>query len=126
MSNEQYLIVSYFVVGLACVGLGCATFAILRRSLAALASAAPGGGLGWVFRKLFLPGLVLASLTGFFSVAFRSCTRDTYQEIIAERSYLVAKNHEQLSAALSHLAWALLVWGLILAVAAGRKKKTSG
>jgi len=129
MSNEQYLIVSYFVIGAACAGLACATFLTLRRSLIALTNTAPGGGLGRILRSLFLLGLVLPAMAGFFSVVYRSCDRSTYRAIIADRVYLVAKNREQLSASFSHLAVALLVWGLILAVAilvAGRKKKASG
>ena len=112
MSNEQYLIVSYFVIGTACAGLAYATYAVLRRSLAASTGAIPPGGLGSLFRQLFLPGLLLSALAGFFSVAYSSCDRDTYLKIIADRSYLVAKNREQLGASFSHLALALLVWGL--------------
>jgi len=117
MSNEQYLIVSYFVIGLTCMGLAIATFMLLWRSFAALTSAVPGGGLGRIFRKLFLVGIVLPSMAGFFSVTFRSCSKESYQTIIADRSYLVAKNQEQLRASLSHMAMALLVWGLILSIA---------
>ena len=117
MSNDLYLKISYFVVGAASAGLALATFFALRRSLAALTGVVPGGGLGVILRKLFLLGLVLPALTGFFSVAFRGCGRNTYQEIIADRTYLVAKNKEQLSASLFHLALALLAWGLVLAVA---------
>jgi len=117
MSNEQYLVVSYFVVGAACAALAYATYAVLRRSLAAFTGAVPEGGLGSLFRRLFLPVLLLSALAGFFSVAYTSCDRDTYLKIIADRSYLVAKNRQQLGSTFSHLAGALLVWGLILAIA---------
>lgn len=123
MSNEQYLIVSYFAVGLACAGLAFATFKFLWQSFAALTSAIPGGRLGSVFRKLFLAGIVLASMAGFFSVSFRSCGKQSYQAIVQDRSYLVAKNQEQLGTSLSRMAAALLVWGLILAVAFLAKRR---
>ena len=129
MSNEQYLIVSYFVVGTTCVGLGLSTFAVLRRSFVALTRAVPGGHLGQVLRRLFLIGIVLPSMTGFFSVTFRSCFKETYQDVIADRSYLVAKNQEQLSACFSYMVIALLVWALILSICFSvlrRKHKTSG
>jgi hypothetical protein len=60
-------------------------------------------------------------LSGFFSVSFRSCSKQNYQAIVQDRAYLVAKNQEQLGAALTRMAVALLVWGLILAVAASAK-----
>ena len=116
MSNEQYLTVSYFAVGAACVTLGFATYELLRRSFAALTGAVPGGRLGRVLRKVFLIGIVLPALGGFFSVTFRSCGKNTYETIIADRSYLVAKNQEQLATSMSHISIALLVWGLIVAV----------
>ena len=117
MSNEQYLIISYFVVATACVGLAAATYALLSRSFRALTGTAPGGRLGGIFRKLFFAGIVLPAMAGFFSVSFRSCERQTYPEIIADRAYLMAKNQEQLGAAFSHIAVALLFWGLVVTVA---------
>jgi hypothetical protein len=129
MNNEQYLIVSYFVIGLACVGLAFATFALLRCSFTALTNAVPGGRLGRVFRRLFLVGIVLPSMAGFFSVTFRSCGKERYQAITADLSYLVAKNQEQLSTSLSYITIALLVWGGILSIgflATNRREKKTG
>jgi len=115
MTNEQYLIVSYFVVAAACLALGLATHAFLRRSFGALASAAPGGRLARVLGRLFRLGIVLPAMAGFLSVSFRSCDVRTYSGIVANRSYLVSKNLEQLGACLSYVVIALLVWGLLLA-----------
>ncbi|OGP54625.1 MAG: hypothetical protein A2Y65_03480 [Deltaproteobacteria bacterium RBG_13_52_11] len=129
MGNEQYLIVSYFVVGAGCLGLAVATYALLRRSFGALSAIAPGGRLGRILRRLFLIGIILPALFGFFSVTFRGCDRDTYEAIIKDQAYLMAKNQEQLGAALSYVAIALLVWGLIVSIGflvLGKKKKGSG
>ena len=129
MTNEQYLIVSYVLVGVVCMTLGLATYGLLRRSFAALTTAVPGGKLGRLLRRLFLLGILLPAAAGFFSVTFRSCERTTYQAIIADRSYLVAKNQEQLGTSMSHMCIAFLLWGLIVAVgfvAAGKKDKAGG
>jgi hypothetical protein len=71
----------------------------------------------------------LPALFGFFSVTFRSCGKGTYEAIIRDQAYLVAKNQEQLSAALSYIAIALLVWGLIVSIGflvLGKKKEGGG
>jgi hypothetical protein len=71
----------------------------------------------------------LPALLGFFSVSFRSCKKETYEAIIKDQAYLVAKNQEQLSDALSYIAIALLVWGLIVSIGfmvLSRKKEMGG
>lgn len=107
MGNEQYLIVSYFVVGAGCLGLAVATYALLRRSFGALSAITPGGRLGGILRRLFLVGIIVPALLGFFSVSFRSCDKETYEAIVGDRSYVMAKNQEQLGDALSYIAVAL-------------------
>ena len=128
MTNEQYLIVSYFVVACACLALGLATYAFLHRSFAALSTTAPGGRLGRVLKRLFLLGIVLPAMAGFLSVSFRTCDVRTYPDIVANRSYLITKNLEQLGASLSYIAIAILLWGFL--IAAGflviRKRKRTG
>lgn len=129
MSNEQYLIVSYFTVGAACFGLGLLTYALLRRSFGILTNTTPGGRFGQLLRRLFLLGIVLPALAGFFSVTFRSCERTSYQSVIADRAYLIAKNQEQLGTSLSHVSMALLIWAIIVSIGLatrGRGKKESG
>jgi hypothetical protein len=129
VGNEQYLIVSYVVVGAICVGLAVATYVLLRRSFGALSAVAPGGHLGRILRRVFLIGIILPALFGFFSVTFRSCDKGTYEAIIEDQAYLVAKNQEQLSAVLSHIAIALLVWGVIVSIGflvLGKKKEGGG
>ncbi len=115
MTNEQYLIASYFTAGLLSLGLALATVLWLRRSFLGVVEAVPSGRFARILRKLFSLGIVLPALVGFFSVTFQSCEKDTYEKIIADRAYLVAKNQEQLSASLSHIVVALLVWGFIVA-----------
>ena len=113
MTNEQYLVVSYFAVGLLSFGFALATYLWLRHSFIGVMQAVRGK-LSVVLRRLFFIGIILPALVGFFSVSFRSCSKGTYVQIIAERSYLVAKNQEQLSASLSHIVIGLLLWGLIV------------
>jgi heme/copper-type cytochrome/quinol oxidase subunit 1 len=127
VSNEHYLIVSYFVVALACLVLSIVVYLLLWRSFSALTTKAPGGRFGHVLRKLFLIGIVLPAMAGFFSVSFHSC--EGYESIVGNRSYLVAKNQEQLRVSLSYVVIALLVWGALIAVVfliVGSKEKKGG
>ncbi len=115
MTNEHYLIASYFVVAAACMAVSFAVYTLLRRSFAAMTTVVPGGRLGNLLQRLFFIGIVLPGLAGFLSVTFYSCDKPTYQKIIADRPYLVAKNQEQLSASFSYIVIALLIWGFIAA-----------
>jgi len=113
MSNEQYLIVSYFFVGGLSILIAVAVYACLRRPLAGLASAFPNRILASVLKKLFPAGLVLPALAGFLSVNYESCGK-SYESIIADRAYLVGKNQEQLSSICFFLMLAVLGWGIVV------------
>ena len=113
MTNEQYLLVSYFTVGLLSFAFALATYLLLRHSFIGVTQAVRGK-LSIILRRLFFIGIILPALFGFFSVSFRSCSKETYVQIIADRSYLVATNQEQLSTSLSYIVIALLLWGLII------------
>lgn len=112
MTNEQYLVVSYFTVGLLSFAFAMAVYLLLRHSFIAVTQAVRGK-LSVILRRLFFIGIIFPALGGFFSVSFRNCS-ETYIQIIADRSYLVAKNQEQLSTSLSYIVIALLTWGLII------------
>jgi hypothetical protein len=125
MSNEQYLIVSYFFVGVLSVVIAMAAYACLRRPLAGLARALPNRHLASVLKKIFPAGLVLPALAGFLSVSYQSC-HQSYQSIIADRSYLVGKNQEQLSAICFFLMLAILALGIVVLLSLVAQPKEPG
>ena len=114
MNNEQYLIVSYFTLGVVAAGVGVAVWLWLRGAFCGVLAALGPRPATAILRRLFFPGLLLPALAGFCAVSFRSCDKDTYAKIIADREYLVAKNHELLSSTLAWAAIALTVWGFIV------------
>jgi hypothetical protein len=116
MTNAQYLVVSYFAVGALSFGVAVAAYLLFRRSLTSVADAVPSKGLGAALKRLFPIGIAFATLFGFLSVSFKSCDRNTYEKVIADRSYLVGKNYEEISTALLYAVIALVVWGLILVI----------
>ena len=112
MTNEQYLIVSYFVYAALSVAAGILVYLYLRRPFASLADAASGKHLPTILKRLLPCGLVFPALLGFLSVSYESCN-STYSGIVADRSLLVAKNHEQISAILFCIVIAVIFWNLI-------------
>jgi hypothetical protein len=116
MTNDRYLVISYFVSAGICLGAGMLVYFHLRRSLGAFADAAFARRLGTILKRLFPFGLLLPALMGFMSVTYLSCNHTTYEKIVESRKYLVEKNQEQLSSTLFSLAVAILVWDLVLIV----------
>jgi hypothetical protein len=128
MSNDLYLRLSYVGAGLAALVLAWTAYFALKKSLAGATGALAESRLRQVIRRLFFPGVVLPAMVGFLSVTFHSCSKNTYQKIIEDRAYLIAKNQEQISASLSHVVIALMVWGLILlgVLALSRRSRAHG
>jgi hypothetical protein len=122
MSNEQYLIVSYFSVGALSIVIAMAAYAFLRRPLAGLAGSFHNRNLASVLEKLFPAGLVLPALAAFLSVSYHGC-HASYQSIIADRSYLVSKNQEQISAICFSLMLAVLGWGVVVLLSLATQPK---
>ena len=112
MSNEQYLIISYFFMGVICCVLPVIAYLFLRGSFTNIVSLLPGKHLSNILRKLFFIGILLPALLGFFSVSFKSCSVKTYEEVLEKRSYLVQKNKEQLSSSINHTVYALIFWSI--------------
>jgi hypothetical protein len=113
MANEQFLIVSYIIIGLLSLGLAILTYILLRDSFTEIMKAVPEK-FSIILKRLLFIGIIFPAMAGFFSVSFRSCSKQTYAKIIAERSYLIAKNQEQLSTSLTYIVIALFLWGIIV------------
>ena len=114
MSNEEYLITSYFVVGAFSIVVASLTYLWLRPTIHDLSQKLSGKYLSRILKKTLPLSLFFPALLGFCSVTFRSCSKDTYKEIIADRAYLVAKNQEQLSMTLFYVSVGVIILGLFV------------
>ncbi len=114
MTNERYLIVSYFLVAALSVGLGAMVYFFLRRPFGAVADAASGKRLSTILKRLLPCGVLFPALLGFVSISYRGCERTTYEKIVESRSYLVQKNQEQISSILFSILVAVLFWNVIV------------
>ena len=114
MTNERYLIASYFAGAALSTGLGAMVYLFLRRPFGGVADAASGKRLSSTLKRLLPCGLLFPALLGFVSVSYQSCGRRTYEEIVQNRSYLVEKNQEQISSVLLYILVAVVFWDVIV------------
>ena len=123
MTNDQYLVVSYFVAGACSLVIGLCAFLWLRAPVRSFCAALPWEGLRRLLAKIFPAGVVLPALLGFLSVSYFGCDKDSYEKIVATRDYLEQKNLDQISASFAYVFYAVCVWSLILAIALWAKKR---
>ena len=114
MTNERYLIVSYFICAALSAAQGTLVYLFLRSPFAGVADCASGRHLTSTLKRLFPIGLLFPALLGFISVSYQSCERTTYEKIVQSRSYLVAKNQEQISSTLLSILIAVLLWDVVI------------
>jgi hypothetical protein len=112
MSNEEYLIVSYFTVALLAMALGLGVYLRLRGPFSGIVKAMPAPSLHQVLRRFLPVGILLPALIGFLSVSYTSCNVETYSKVVESRAYLIQKNREQIAAIANYLAGAVLIWGV--------------
>ena len=113
MTNEHYLIVSH----LAAAGLGLGAVLGTAAILAGPHREATGGSLrrlGYLFRRVFRPWLVLAVAFGFVSVSYIDCDHGNYQAVVGDRDHLHEKSREHVMWMASSLAVAILVYGFAM------------
>jgi hypothetical protein len=113
MTNDRYLIVSYFAVAALAIAFAWATWLYLRRSFGRIINTLPMGNLSQILKAMFPAGLFLPAFLGFVSVSYHGCGK-SYEEIVKDRSYLIQKNQEQISSILLWIAAAILFWNLII------------
>ena len=124
MTNEHYLIVSYFLFGLVSLGLGVAAYLALRRPFAAIAEMVAGHVRSALLKRTLALSIVMAAVLGFTSVSYRGCGM-SYEEIVRERSYLEQINRQQLQHAGNWIVYVVLAWGVavVLCVAVLRQRR---
>jgi hypothetical protein len=116
MTNETYLIVSYFAVAGGGVALAILTALVLMGPVkrAFQGAVAP---LAQILRRVLPAWLILAALLGFLSVSYFDCTHSTYEQIVKNQPYLVEKNFEQGSQVCRYAAVGLAAYAVALGLA---------
>lgn len=126
MSNERYLIVSYFVFAVVCPGLGVLVYYILRRPFERIAEVIFGkNSSGWLRRALMVT-MTAASTLGFLGYSYNEKGCVSYEQVIAKRYSLENANVEQVQGATNWIIGTLFAWGVVVVIglAAVRKRKS--
>lgn len=125
MSNEAYLIASYFIVGVLCLLLSLAANLWLRRPTEGIADSLPHEKWRKIIQRAFPLSTILFVLSSFLSVNYYGCQQKKYSDILKDRSYITAKNSEQISQSLNAIVWSVGVWSIVLAVALRGRRRSA-
>jgi len=115
VTNEDYLIVSYFCAAGGGVACAAATALLLRGPLRR-AVAAVLGPVARAFRRVLPAWLVLLVLFAFTSVSYLDCDHSNYQEVVKDRAHMQQVTRTQASEMLNFLAAGLLAYAAALAL----------
>jgi hypothetical protein len=116
MTNEQYLIISYFCVALFSLAIGLGAYLWLRAPFHAVVNAFSWKAVRKLLVRIFPMGIIFPALMGFISVKYIGCEAKDYAHVVAQRSYLVGRNQEQISASFKYVTWAVLTWCALVAI----------
>jgi len=94
VTNETYLVVSYFTALAAAVVLALLTITWLRGG-ARRALAGRDGKLANFLRRVLSPWVVLVAMFAFLSVSYFDCSHKNYQAVVQDREHLedVSRSH---------------------------------
>lgn len=115
MTNERYLIVSYFVSALGSLGLGVAAYRVLRDPFAAIADAVAGSRSA-ILKRALRVSTIMAAVLGFLSVSYTQHGCVSYENVVKDRGYLVQLNREQLQSAGNWIVYAVFAWCVIVLI----------
>jgi hypothetical protein len=116
VSNEHYLIVSYFLVGLVSLCLGIAVYRVLRTPFAAIAEAATGRLRSRVLTRALGFCMTLAAVLGFLSVSYNQRGCVSYEQVIKNRYSLVQNSKEQLQGTGEWIVSAVFLWCIVVLI----------
>ncbi|HVN19664.1 MAG TPA: hypothetical protein VMU05_12845 [Dongiaceae bacterium] len=116
MSNERYLVLSYFLFGVVCLGLGLLVYFILRRPFSAIADAVAGDSRSPVLKRALMFSLTVAGVLGFLGYSYNEHGCVSYEQVIRDRRLLVEANVRQVQDATDWLVGTTLAWGVVVVI----------
>lgn len=115
MTNDHYLIVSYFLVLFVSLGLGVAAYRVLRAPFAAIVERA-AGPRSTLLKRVLRVSMTMAAVLGFLSVSYTQKGCVSYEYVVKNRDYLVQMNREQLQSAGDWIASVVFAWCVVVVI----------
>lgn len=115
MTNERYLIVSYFCAAAGGI-LAAMLTAFALRSPLGKAVAAVLSPVGKVLRRALPAWLILAVLFGFMSVSYINCGHSNYEAVVKDTEYLKQVTYDQIGRMMHYLCAAMLSYAMFLSI----------
>lgn len=128
MSNDHYLIVSYFAGLALSLALAALTYRLFREPFGRIVEAALKDSKS-IFLKRALPvALTVGAGVSFLGVSYTydACRTYKYEQIVRERSYLHKKNREQLVRTSITMAQVIVMFSVAAAICIVVMKKDRG
>jgi uncharacterized MnhB-related membrane protein len=116
MSNDRYLIVSYFLFAFVSVCLGGLAYRALRVPFVAIAERVVGRLHSSILKRALAASMTMAAVLGFLSFSYTQKGCINYEQVVKDREYLVQANREQLQGVGNWIAGAALGWGVVVAI----------
>ena len=123
MSNERYLIISYFVVAVVCPGLGILVYYILRRPFEGIADAIVGKNRSVLLRRALMVTMTVASTLGFLGFSYNQKGCWSYESVVGNRYFLEPASVEQVQGARDWILWTLFAWGVMVAIGLAARQR---
>lgn len=117
MDREAFLIASYFATAIVCAAIGWSAWVWLRGAIGAIADLLPPHPLKPLLARAFPSSAILFALSAFMSVDYYACGSKTYAQVVGDRGWMIECNQRQVAEALTHTAWIVCLWVLIVSIA---------
>ena len=126
MSDDHYLIASYFLTGCVCIFIGLAAYLWLRRPIGQI-TAAPNRSLGAALRRFFPASSLLIVVAAFASVSYYSCGSRNYATIVSDRHYIRSMELAQVRETFLWLSVLMIFWGfeILMYLRGVRRRETA-
>src|SRR5271169_5903177 len=116
MTNEHYLIVSYFLFAFVSLGLGIVAYRVLRTPFAAITDSVVGKSSSTLLKRVLHLSITVAAVLGFLSVSYTQHGCVNYENVVNDRAYLVRLNREQIQSAGEWVVYAVLAWCAVVVI----------
>jgi hypothetical protein len=116
MQSDRFLIASYIVGGLVCLGIALAVNLWMRRSVEGVLDILRDPDRKQLLKRAFPSSIILIAVSAFLGVNYYGCPRRDYESIAADHAYILGINYDQIWSAALSLIVVIVIWAVIILV----------